>query len=458
MDYTSREAATPPFIGGTVKRIAAPVLILALCILAPIASQSQPQVSARQDLAIFAIGYYGWNIPYDTLESIDTGIQELFAGMGRFTVIGMTQRLSSGGLQQFIEVLRLAKQQSFVMPEKYQFGEAFLTRAEFDRLVGAFIVAAPVVTSFNSFWDSSASRYETRISTTVTFIDVAAGGSVIATERIDTSATSKDNQRNSIQSAVNAIPGELEYRIRGIPAFQIDTRILSVTGSSVRLQLGSTMGLERGDEYAIIEQRTIEGFNDDREAGLIVITDVGPEVSTGSVLYTSIPLGKNTSLREIPRRGLEFDAYLHGASMADGTWTIIPGVRATMIRGFAGFRPYLAAQVPLGLSNYFGSLVIIPINAIVGAEYALYLGRISLAPYAGIGLSYFHITSGSGGGSTDFLSHFGGQAGLRLGYLLGRDLRLFADLGFEGWVIATAFPGNQSYGGFSLGGGITFKY
>ena len=39
------------------------------------------------------------------------------------------------------------------MPDKFTFGEATLTEAEFNKLVGAFIVATPIVSEFNSRYD-----------------------------------------------------------------------------------------------------------------------------------------------------------------------------------------------------------------------------------------------------------------------------------------------------------------
>ncbi len=440
-----------------MKRIRAAALCLVLTLLVHASLFAQPEVSAKQDVAVFGIGYYGWSIPYEALGSIDHEIQKVFVDLGRFNIIGMTQRLSPGGLDQFIATLKSAKESTFVMPEKYQFGEAFLTEAEFNKLVGAFIVAVPVVTNFNSFYNSKSTRYETTITTSVTFIDVSAGGRVIAMNKIESSGSDKNSQRNSISSAVNSIPTQLQFQIRSIPEFQINTRILATSGSEIKLQLGHNMGIQTGDEYAVIDDRSVEGFSDDREAGLIVIKEVGPEVSTGSVLYTTIPLGKDTQLREIPRQGADLDIYLH--SVGGTTPSLIPGFRATASRGFYGIRPFVAAQVPLSLiSNFLLGLVqIVPVNAVVGAEYLVNFGRLSFAPYAGIGISYFHVTSPWVSTDTDFISHVGLLAYGRVSYLVSRDMKVFADLGIEQWLKVTSLFGNKSYGGTSFGAGVTFK-
>lgn len=433
------------------------VLALLLAFGAAAMLPAQPVVSEKQDIAIFALGYYGWSIPTQALASIDGQIQKVFSDLGRFTILGVSQRLSAGGLDRFIDIMKQAKQKTFVMPEKYQFGEAFLTEAEFNRLVGAFIVVAPVVTEFNSFYNTKNLQWETSLKTNITFIDVASGGAVIAIKSVSSTGTDKQNQFKSISSAIDSIPGQLQYEIRSIPQFQINTRILSASGSKVRLQLGANMGIRKGDEYAIIQKATVEGFDDSREAGLIVIADVGQEVSTGEVLYSGMKLGKDTQLREIPRVGTELDLYLH--SVGD---VFVPGLRMTASRGFYGFRPLASIQIPVSLmSNYlvwnYYYVEIIPINVLVGGEFAINMGRLSVAPNASVGLSYYHVTSTFISTDTDFLSHIGAQAGGRVSYLFNRNTRAFVDLGIEYWLAMTNFFGNESYGGAMFGAGVTFK-
>lgn len=438
------------------KRSHAACFILILALSGSVSAQ--PVVSEKQDIAIFALGYYGWNIPGQALGSIDGEIQKVFSDLGRFTILGMSQRLSSGGLDQFIAAMRQSKQTSFVMPEKFQFGESFLTEAEFNRLVGAFIVVVPVVVEFNSFYDTKNLQYQTNIKTNITFIDVANNGSVLAVKTISSSGSHKTNQYESVSSAIGSIPSQLQFEIRSIPEFQINTRILTASSSSIRLQLGQNMGIRKGDEYAIIQRASVEGFDDSHEAGLVVIKDVGQEVSTGQVLYSSIKLNKDTQLREIPRFGTELDLYIHSIGGSTVS-SVVPGFRATASRGFYAFRPYIAVQVPLGLMSSFlwGWVEIFPVNVILGGEYVVNMGKLSVAPNAGIGLSYFHITAGGSSTDTDFLSHIGFQASVRAAYLINRNLRAFVDIGYEEWLAVTDVLGNKGYGGTTVGAGVTFK-
>jgi hypothetical protein len=421
-------------------------------------SFAQPTVSAKQDIAIFALGYYGWNIPDQVLGSIDMQIQKVFSDLGRFTVFGASQRLSSASLEQFIATMKKSKEQNFVMPEKFQFGEAFLTQAEFNKLVGAFIVVAPVVTSFNTAYNYKSSAWETSITTSFTFINVAEGGSVISIETVETSGSDKTNSYKSMQSAIDGIPGELQFKIRSMPSFQINTKILAKEGSTVRIQLGKNMGIVKGDEYAIVENRKLEGFDDSKEIGLIVIKDVGPEVSTGQVLYNSGKLDSSTQLKEIARRGVDFDLSIHSTSDSLSS-TLLFGFHAALSRGYYGVRPYIGLFMPTGQTFSWLTGFFVPLNVVVGAEYVMNMGRLSFAPYAGVGASYLYVSDGIIGKSTStsYLTHAGAQVYARIAYLFNRNTRVFVDLGYEKWFHIDALSLFSTYGGVSIGAGLTFK-
>ena len=427
-------------------------LLAAVLFAAPLAAAT-PTVSEKKDVAIFALGYYGWAIPLETLGSIDIEIQKVFVDLGRFNILDYTERLSSGGLQQFIATLKKAKEANFVMPEKFQFGEAVLTEAEFNKLVGAFIIATPIVSEFNSRYNSDKSQWETDIKTNVTFIDVGAGGSVLGIAEVKTSGSDKDNQNKSISSAISGIPMQLQYEVRKVPAFQISTRVLAASGSEIKLQLGQNMGIKKGDEYSIIVGETVEGFKNESEKGLIQIKDVGSEVSTGRVVYSSIKLTKDVQLHEIPRLGIDAEGYFH---LAGGT--PLPGFKATMSRGFYGFRPYGAVQIPVSaVSTYFGFFSVIPVNVIVGGEYNLYMGRFTLTPYGGVGASYARVvTPIKSSDTTDWLSHIGVQAYVRASFLFTRELSVFGEAGLEYWLTMNDVF-FQNYGGLGFGGGVAYK-
>jgi hypothetical protein len=447
-------------------------LMAAMLVAGPFAlslSAQAPTVSEKKDVAIFALGYYGWAIPQETLGSIDQEIQKVFVDLGRFNIIGVTQRLSSGGVQAFIDTLKKAKEANFVVPEKYQFGEATLTEAEFNKLLGAFIVATPVVSEFNSFYNDKKGQWETDIKTNVTFIDVGAGGTVIGIAEVKSSGSDKSNQNKSISSAIEGIPMQLQYEVRKVPAFQISTRVLAVSGGEIKLQLGQNMGIRKGDEYAVIVGGMVEGFKDTREAGLVAIKDVGAEVSTGQVLYSSVKLGKDAQLQEIPRIGFDVEPFFHlvngskiafGGGNADSGANSIAGLRLTASRGFYGFRPFIGVETPINGIKSIATVFLFPVNVIAGAEYRAYLGRLSVTPYGAIGGSYLYVTEAISGYSRDtsgsMFPHVGGFAYLNLSYLVTRNVRIFADIGAEYWMTLADWL-YSSYGGVGFGAGVSFK-
>lgn len=453
-----------------MKRSASIVAIVLALVATAANLYAQPVVSEKKDVAIFALGYYGWAIPQETLGNIDLEIQKVFVDLGRFNIIGVTQRLSSGGLDQFIATLKKAKEANFVMPEKYQFGEAILTEAEFNKLLGAFIVAAPVVTTFNSAYSQKSGKWETSIKTNVTFIDVGAGGSTLAISEVTTSGSDKGNQMKSISDAIEAIPMQLQYEIRKIPAFQINTRVLTVSGSEIKLQLGQNMGIKKGDEYSVIVSGTVEGFKDERETGLVAIKDVGPEVSTGQVIYSSGKLGKDAQLREIPRMGFDAEPYfryLSGTSLdnkfdpkGDTGKNIIIGLRAPLSRGFYGVRPFVEVETAVNGWRNVLTAFMIPVNVLAGAEYRLNMGRLSVTPYAAVGGSYIYLTEVLTDTSRDtsdtYISHIGGQLYLNLAFLATRDMRIFAEVGGEYWLTMSDLI-YTSYGGVGGTLGVSFK-
>lgn len=438
-----------------MKRRACIATILALALAGALTAQTPPEVSVKQDLAVFSLGYSGWIIPLEALGSIDSEIRGVFSDLGRFTIIGVSQRFAAADLAQFIDTIKKAKADNFVMPETYQFGEAVFTEAEFNRLLGTFIVAAPVISSFWSGWNASAQRWETSISTDVSFIDVSAGGSLISTARIKTSGSDKTDQLASVRSAIEAIPGQLQFEIRSIPAFQINTRVLSSKRGEVRLQLGANMGIKKGDEYSVVVTSSLEGLKDEREVGLVLIKEVGPEISTAAVLYGSSSIGKDSKLREVPRFGADIEPYFR---YLNGGINAILGLRAVPSRGFYGFRPFVAAEIPLGVkASALGvSVDVLPVNVSLGGQYDLHFGRLTLSPWAGLGLSYLYSIEGlTVDTSKNYFPFLGGQAFFQASLLVSRDMRAYIEAGGEYWLaLSDLFT---SYGGLGASAGVAFK-
>lgn len=113
--------------------------------------------------------------------------------------------------------------------------------------------------------------------------------------------------------------------------------------------------------------------------------------------------------------------------------------------------------MPIDLAFNLLSVTVIPINVAIGGEYMIPLGRLHVAPYAGAGITYLYITEASTSyTNTSYLSHYGFQAGARIGYLINRNMRVFLDAGYDYWIDLSSglFP---NYGGLTIGAGVTFK-
>ncbi|MBU0956975.1 MAG: hypothetical protein KKI09_16250 [Spirochaetes bacterium] len=423
---------------------------------------AQPEVSERNEVAIFSLGFYGYDIPVEALSTIDIEIQRVFIDLGRFTIMGMTQRFDSASVNDFIDSIKRSKEENFVMPDKFLFGEAFFTDAEYNKLMGAFIIAVPVVTSFNS--ELVENDWKTDIKTNVSFINVQ-DGTLMGIANVESSGSSRETQFKSIKSAIDNIPMQLQYEIRKIPAFQLRTKVLEAKGSRVELMMGSGMGIKVGDEYAIKKVVQIGEITDESEVGLILIKEVRENSSTGTVLYTRMKPGADTQLQEIPRLGADTAVYLHyskyfnipGLMNPENAGALIAGARAELTRGFYNFRPYAAVEVVADLAKWF------PINIVVGGQYSMYLGRLELGGRVGIAGSanvVVNLLEDEFAEDDDkWFTHYGVSGGAYLSFLINRNTKIFAEVQADllfGLFDGFAEPFNN-FGGYGAGLGITFK-
>jgi hypothetical protein len=430
-------------------------MILVIAISAP--AFAQAQVSEKKEIAIFSLGFYGYSIPQETLGTIDIDIQRVFLDLGRFTIFGMEKRFSTSAVDEFITILKKMKESTFVLPEKYQFGEAFLTEADFNKLVGAFIIAVPVVTSYNSQYVDN-KEWRTDIKTNVSFIDVSTG-TMIGIANVETQGTSRETQYKSIQSAIAGIPMQLQFEIRKVPQFQNVTRVLASGPDGVDIQLGKDMGIKKGDEYAVIVSDSLEGLVDEKEVGLILIKEVGSTRSKGIVLFSKVPMEKDLQLREIPRLGADLAVYAHNYVYVDGAGdndkSFVIGARAELTRGFYDVRPYVAVQAITDLSKWF------PLNAIIGGQYSLYLRRLELGARAGLagGSNALVKILEENFSSTDdpWFTQVGVSGGAYASFLFNRNFKIFIEAQFDYLFGITDEPIFGSYGGYQLGLGATFK-
>ncbi len=357
-------------------------LLLLVLAVAPLAIAQQ--VSQKKDIAVFKLSYYQWDIPDSVLGGVDEEIRGVFVNIGRFNVLGMTQRLEPGDLSEFIDRIKAFKEVRAEMPEAVQMGREFFTQSDFERLVGSFIVVVPSVASY-VLEVKDDGDFHVALKTSFSFVNVEQG-TTFAQAFVETEGT-EDSPQGAARSAMDGIAMLLTYEIRKIPEFQLKTGVLEVHGGEVILELGRDMGIKVGDEFVLVASRVLDsGKTLTTENGLLVIKEVSDEVSVGKVLYARPRPQEGDQLREFPLLGVETTPYLHVASgllYDPGRIIGMAGIRGSVSRGFYGFRPIFALEVPF-ITNIIAA---IPLNLYLGGEYMLYLGRLSVTPMASLGRS-----------------------------------------------------------------------
>ena len=463
-------------------------ILLVVCLQIPALGQ---EFSERQEIAIFRLSYYGQpttespaNLKVEirgrrgsvTLElrgsgdpqvdqlfiralgAVDERIRSTFINLGRFDIIGMSQRLTQQGVDDFIDVLTEFRRSQTELPEAVLLGQETFTETDFQQLVGGFVVVIPSV-SWYSLTRLENGSFEAEIETSFSFINVenltTFGQFFITTTGVD------DVPEAAVKEAVDAISSELSFKLRSMSEFQIKTGILEVDGREVVLEFGRNMGLQPGDEYAIVSNRVLStGHIASTETGLIVISDVQAGFSIGQVLYANPRAMVGDQLQEVARRGIELSGYVDAITdgLASVTYTV--GVRAVASRGFYALRPLGAVEIP------FRGLIaetLLPMNVLLGGEWNLYLGRLKLTPSAAIGVGGAVPLSSDDELESFYLTHIGGQLRVTGSVLITRDIQLYVEAGFVCWgsiydnsVARLAGP-LANYGGLLIGGGITFK-
>ena len=228
------------------------VLALAVAALAAGAACAQT-VSQREEIAVFSLGSYRWNIPPSALGAIDEELRAVFINLGRFDVIGMAYRLEAEDVRGFIDAITANRERTFEIPESVALGREHLTQTDVTRLVSGFVVVIPSVVDF--IRETRKDSWNVEIRTSFTFVDVAEGRSFA--QFFLTTSGSDPNIDRAVRKAVDAIPARLTFEVRRIDRFTLRTGILEVHGREVVIELGSRMGVKAGDEYLVLSPRVL---------------------------------------------------------------------------------------------------------------------------------------------------------------------------------------------------------
>ena len=184
-------------------RLAAAMAALLLLGTGALFSQT---ISEKEEVAVFRLSTYRWDIPNEVLGGIDEEIRAVFINIGRFDVIGLTQRLEEGDVNQFIDRLKQYKERSVELSQDVQMGREFFTQADFDRLTGSFVVVVPTVASY--VLAPKDGEFKASIKTSFTFINVEKIES-FAQFFVETSGTDKTPSK-AILKAIGLKAGEID--------------------------------------------------------------------------------------------------------------------------------------------------------------------------------------------------------------------------------------------------------
>jgi hypothetical protein len=408
------------------------------------------EISEKKEIAIFSLSYSDWSIPDGALGLVDQSMQSVFINLKRFDIIGMTYRLNSSDISGFIQEIQKVKESNMEVPEAVRLGEQTFTEADFNRLVGSFIIVIPVMSYYEVIADDNGG-YSAEIQTSFTFINVSEG-KAFASFQVDTTG-SDDTIKGAVKSAVDALPVQLSYEVRKIPEFQLKSGVLDVNGKEVLIELGANLGVKLGDEFNLTNSVVLDsGHIIEKNVGLLVVKEVNQEVSTAQVFYASKKPAVGDQLKEIPRMGFESAVYINYISQIDPIITI--GLRQIVARGFYKIRPYVGIEIPLGAADigFF-----FPVNVYTGAELNWYLGRLHVTPAIDVALGMLVPIVEEYQDDYVIYSSIGGHARLGVSYMLNDNMKLFGEAGYAAMFSLDKIL-FDSYAGLLFGGGVTLKY
>ena len=275
-------------------------------------------VSGKKDIAVFRLSQSGV-MPTEVAARIDQRITAAGASFRRFNVIGMQYRLNTADVSVFINKIRESKEQLSDLPETVLSGEEAFTRADWERLTGAFLVFAPRITAYQEsiLYDDAIvdgkkavkQFWEIKIEGALSIVDVSG----TAGERIIPFSVVRIFTRRSdaIDSAIDAVTDAVYDAVKFEPEFTLSSGILEIDRqhNTVTIELGSNMGIRVGDEYTLQKPVVTAGHSSSVETGFFIISEVHDTFSIGKIVYATQPVVEGDSVKEHPYYNLILQGY-----------------------------------------------------------------------------------------------------------------------------------------------------
>ena len=275
-------------------------------------------VSSKKDIAVFRLSPSG-DVPSEVAARIDQRIIGAVASFKRFNVIGMQYRLNSSDITSFIDKIKGMKENQSEIPETVLSGEEAFTRADWERLTGAFLVFAPRITAYDEnliFEETEVDGkkvvrkyWEVRIEGAISILDVSGSTSerIIPLSVTQIAKLRSDAVNDTIDSLDNLIYTAIKFE----PEFALASGVFAVDRehNTVTIELGKDIGIKEGDEYLLQKFVSIGGKQSVKETGLLIISEVHDTFSIAKVIYADQPIVEGDAVKELLNQKIMLQGY-----------------------------------------------------------------------------------------------------------------------------------------------------
>lgn len=323
-------------------------------------------VSEKKDVAIFPLYSEGYYMPNGLTARIDQAISVAIASFKRFNVIGMQNRMRSADVESFIRKIKESKEAQVEVSTTVLAGEEAFTRADWEKLTGSFLVFVPSI----SYYDEEI-IYEKKQKNGATVIEaywqITIDGSLTIIDGTGQKGqrvfplsvqTFKQNKQTAVDNAVESMGIAVRNAIQSEPEFALKSGIIAVDRkrNNVTIQFGHDMGIKPGDEFSIEKPVFIGGLQSSTEVGFFIVTEVHDVFSIGTIVYATQPIVEGDSVKERPRKKLDFQLYTGVTIPVTGT-------------GTTGASNYLPVQPGFGMR--FSYALPFHVGFLMGYEYTI---------------------------------------------------------------------------------------
>ena len=295
-------------------------LITILVLIFSLAAYSQDKAKSlkeqnTKDIATFGTMSLSKDVKDDLLVEIDNQVVSAIEELKRFKIQGLQNyRWETENIEEFIgKIQEYRYEKGKTQTADQKFAGISITGEEFDKLMQAFLVAVPVITSYTeTYYDNKPKSNKSKDMTKgceisyelkLRFIDVSGkkdldpiklkmsgSASKISDGKI-TDEEKKELYGKAKADAVGGMAGTLTMKIRQHPFFMLKGKIVEIKGTDATIELG-VKDISPGDEFLVqVTEKTKSGHEKKVDIGYIRIFKVHDEISEGTILWGDVKEG-----------------------------------------------------------------------------------------------------------------------------------------------------------------------